>query len=139
MKQTITGRRSGRPCWDRPGEHFLFHYSQTDLADAIFEEQRFLVPKRPGSQGCGLYTTNIKPGSRPDDFLLKTLFVLGRDVLAIEGVVVLTHDSFPFRRVAAHSFFHAARGGTTLDLGGVLVGSGRRDRGTWRWTAGVFS
>ncbi|HEY5343837.1 MAG TPA: hypothetical protein VIJ66_09300 [Solirubrobacteraceae bacterium] len=139
MKHITDAEQTARPCWDRPGEHFLFHYTQADLADAIFEEQCFLVPNRPGSQGYGLYVTNIKPGSRPDDFILKTLFAFGRDALAIEGVVVLTRDSLPFRRVAARSFFHAAQGGTTLDLSGLLVGSGRRDRGTWRWTAGIFS
>lgn len=139
MKYTMEAEQTARPCWDRPGEHFMFHYTQVDLADAIFEEQRFLVPKRPGSQGCGLYVTNIKPDSRPDDFILKTLFAFGRDALAIEGVIVLTRGPLHFRRVAAHSFLHAVQGGTTLDLGGVLVGSGRRDRGTWRWTAGIFS
>ena len=140
MKPTTGVQRVARLCWERSGTHsFFFHYTQADLADAIFDEQRFLVPVRPDSHGCGLYVTNIKPGSQPDDFILKTLFALGRDVLAIEGVVVLTSDSLPFRRIAAHSFLHAAPGGTTLDLGGVLVGSGRRDRGTWRWTVGAFT
>jgi len=119
--------------------HVWFHYTQADLADRIFEEQLFLVPKRPGSEGCGLYVTNIVPGSRPDDFILKQLFALGRDALAIEGVVVLAREPLSFRRFAPHSFFHSAPGGSTIDLGGALVGSGRRDRGTWRWTAGIFS
>jgi hypothetical protein len=82
--------------------------------------------------------TDIKPGSQPDAFVLKTLFALGRDGMAIEGVVVLTRESLPFRRVAAHSYLHAAPGGATIDLSADLVGSGRRDRGTWRWTAGIL-
>ncbi len=139
MKLNRATRDTAQPCWERQGAHFLFHFTQPDHADAIFAEQRFLVPERRGSQGWGLYVTNIKPGSRPDDFILKTLFALGRDQFAIEGVVVLSHDALPFRRVAPHSFFHAAPAGATLDLVGMLVGSGRRNRGTWRWTSGIFS
>ena len=136
---TTPGRTVLAPCWERSGVHVWFHYTQADLADQIFEEQLFLVPKRPGSAGCGLYVTNIVPGSRPDEFILKQLFALGRDALAIEGVVVLARESLSFRRFAPHSFFRSAPGGSTIDLGGALVGSGRRDRGTWRWTAGIFS
>jgi hypothetical protein len=139
MKPNRATRHAARPCWERQGAHFFFHFTQPDHADAIFAEQRFLVPERRGSEGCGLYVTNIVPGSRPDDFILKQLFALGRHALAIEGVVVLTRESLPFRRFAAYSFFYSAPGGSTIDLGGALVGSGRRDRGTWRWTAGIFS
>jgi hypothetical protein len=139
MKPITSYPHIARPYWERTGVHVWFHYTQADLADQIFAEQRVVIPEHPGSQGCGFYVTNIKPDSKPDEFILKTLFALGRDQLAIEGIIVLSQDALAFRRFAPHSFFHAAPAGATLDLIGLLIGSGRRNRGTWRWTSGIFS
>jgi hypothetical protein len=99
-------------------------------ATRILAEQVFRVPQEPGSAGHGLYVTTVQPRSMLDEKLLDLLFARGRPVIAIEGVVVLRDDAFPWRRYSHRSYVHSASPGAVLDLSLALVGIGIRRRGT---------
>jgi hypothetical protein len=59
-------------------------------------------------------------------------------VIAIEGVVVLRGDAFPWRRYSHRSYVHSASPGAVLDLSLALVGIGIRRQGNWLWSDGIY-
>jgi hypothetical protein len=73
-----------------------------------------------------------------DEKLLDLLFARGRPVIAIEGVVVLRDDAFPWRRYSHRSYVYSASPGAVLDLSLALVGIGIRRRGNWLWSDGIY-
>jgi hypothetical protein len=125
--------------WDRPDVNVWFHYALPDVASAIDATRKFRVPHRPDPRGDGLHLTRVAPDQLPDDELLKRLFALRRDRIAIEGVVVLRRDDLllPVRANGRSTWLHPRPCGEVLDIAGVYLGFGRREKGVWLWSDGL--
>jgi hypothetical protein len=126
-----------RLVWEQ-GARVKFHYTEHEHAARILAEQVFRVPSEPGSAGHGLYVTTVQPSSMLDEKVLDLLFARGRPVIAIEGVVVLRDDAFPWRRYSHRSYVQSASPGAVLDLSLALVGIGIRRQGNWLWSDGIY-
>jgi hypothetical protein len=126
-----------RLVWEK-GARVKFHYTEHEHAARILAEHVFRVPREPGSAGHGLYVTTVQPRAMLDEKLLDLLFARGRPVIAIEGVVVLRDDAFPWRRYSHRSYVHSASPGAVLDLSLALVGVGIRRQGNWLWSDGIY-
>jgi hypothetical protein len=119
------------------GVRVKFHYTEHEHAARILSEQVFRVSDEPGSAGHGQYVTTVQPRSMPDEKLLDLLFARGRPVIAIEGVVVLWDDAFPWRRYPHRSYVHRSSPGRFWTCRSHW-GIGMRREGNWLWSDGIY-
>jgi hypothetical protein len=129
-----------KPIWNSSGAWCWFHYCQPDVAVAIGAAREFQVSPRDDARGNGIHLTNIAPGAKSDDELLKRLFALQRDVSFIEGVVVLRKDDklLPAARYGRSKWLVPKEKGEFVDLAALYLGHARRDNGIWTYTPGLL-
>jgi hypothetical protein len=118
--------------WDaEPDRRFLFHYTHSAAAWAIFDQRTIKVGRR-----SGLYVCGYAPGAVTPTELRSLLLDGARDWRCRTEAVVVIEDLPPLRferdDVKGDAWVHRADAGTDLSLPAQIIGYGVREEGSSR-------
>jgi len=125
--------------WEVSGVHVWFHYTTLEHASEIAARRCYVVSGKGHQRvGAGLFLTNVAPGSKNDDDILKDLFAYQRPPDVLQGVIVLARNEelLPIEQFAQHKWVHRVPAGSVVDLTPLFLGYGQRNEFNGEW---IFS